>query len=73
MENMQTEDGGKGLRKNYIPSRSKELRYILLTFTIFVIQSQVGAIPVFSRLCTFAMTTCYFELILSVFARQIPR
>ena len=30
---------------------SKELRYKLLTFTIFIIQSQVGAIPVFSRLC----------------------
>ena len=29
---------------------SKELRYNLLTFTIFIIQSQVGAIPVFSRL-----------------------
>ena len=29
---------------------SKELRYRLLTFTIFIIQSQVGAIPVFSRL-----------------------
>ena len=28
----------------------KELRYKLLTFTIFIIQSQVGAIPVFSRL-----------------------
>ena len=25
---------------------SKELRYNLLTFTIFIIQSQVGAIPV---------------------------
>ena len=29
---------------------SKELRYKLLTFTIFIIQSQVGAIPVISRL-----------------------
>ena len=29
---------------------SKELRHKLLTFTIFIIQSQVGAIPVFSRL-----------------------
>ena len=28
----------------------KELRHKLLTFTIFIIQSQVGAIPVFSRL-----------------------
>ena len=28
---------------------SKELRYNLLTFTIFIIKSQVGAIPVFSR------------------------
>ena len=27
---------------------SKELRYNLLTFIIFIIQSQVGAIPVFS-------------------------
>ena len=27
-----------------------ELRYNLLTFTVFIIQSQVGAIPVFSRL-----------------------
>ena len=29
---------------------SRELRYNLLTFTIFIIQLQVGAIPVFSRL-----------------------
>ena len=28
---------------------SKELRYHLLTFTIFIIQSQIGAIPVFNR------------------------
>ena len=28
---------------------SKELKYNLLTFIIFIIQSQVGAIPVFSR------------------------
>ena len=27
----------------------EELKYNLLTFTIFIIQSQVGAIPVFSR------------------------
>ena len=28
---------------------SKELRYHFLTFTIFIIQLQVGTIPVFSR------------------------
>ena len=28
---------------------SKELRYNFLTFTILIIQLQVGAIPVFSR------------------------
>ena len=28
-----------------------ELRYNLLTFTIFIIQLQVGAIPVFSHWC----------------------
>ena len=33
---------------------SKELRYNLLTFAIFIIQSQVGVIPVFSRLCGFS-------------------
>ena len=43
----------------------KELRYKLLTFTIFIIQSQVGAIPVFSRL--------YYHPPYSFFAPQQER
>ena len=31
----------------------KELRYNLLTFTIFIIQSQIGAIPVMAAILEF--------------------
>ena len=36
---------------------SKDLRYNLLAFTTFIIQLQVGAIPVFSRQCLHPQTT----------------
>ena len=39
---------------------SKELRFNSLAFTIFIIQSQVGAIPVVSRLCRRVMWTHYY-------------
>ena len=45
----------------------KELRCKSLTFTIFIIQSQVGAIPVFSRLCL------YYHPPYSFFAPQQER
>ena len=39
---------------------SKELRYNLLTFSIFIIQLQVGAIHVFSRQCNRIEPPCLF-------------
>ena len=52
---------------------SKELRYNLLTFTIFIIQSQGGAIPVFSRLSkhVWAPYWTYCQLVPSAFVQHI--
>ena len=52
---------------------SKKLRYKLLTFAIFIIQSQVGVIPVFSRLCGFSHRVVEISYILHILIQLSSR